>query len=822
MYFTVFLYRNIKQRMQTIGWNDIWDKKGQTQSRSDVRLLTGYEGTNFYPKSYAKEWKSIVQWQKGESVLDVGCGAGFLGEHLPMEGYVGIERVESLASAFIERTNRKVMVQDAEKLPFPDNVFDHVISHSMLQYLPSKDAAYRAIQEMKRVARKTVFLGDLRSEGHDKKQTKHVMEGTFQHILFQRSDFTLPATPILSDFTVSDGLWGGSTRFNALHRTNDKLHTVIIGGGPAGCGILTNFALHGEYDEFLDKGIALIEAGEKIGGGSIKQYSHLMSNSHGCAFFDTFKELHIEAHDTTLNRNTSIPMSELHRLQETIGSWHNDKIKQHPISRVFVNMQVIGVKEQMDGSYCVQYTSTSDNRPINEVITDNVCVCTGGVPYVPSFVNGIDVESVTDYFSGIRMPDPEVKSIAIIGYSHSAFSFAHLWHKRCPDTRITFIRRKTCSSTPPLIYFESKKDAQSVGYQYKEHDVCAETGRVHRFGGMRGDARKFALMPQLYKVKTDMCPEDYERIVVACGFRMRSIPFFNKDNIKLIPEINASGMVVDNQGCLFAGHRIYAFGLGAGLHPNEHTGGELGCTRRADGIWLYQNTVGTIIRKSLTRRLSEWKIIYNRIARKSLDDTPLHHVGGYTMFTRQEWDDQVRQLLTAFGITNIDTESRVFESGVGGGAFLDSLHRLYGTTAVEGCDTAEECIKIACKKLPWGNFWVSDAADLSRVADESKDGCIMFGVTPYMDDERHVERAIQELLRIVKKGGWILVAENNDPLRRKLADSLRKQSHSLVSNHLFLSTNFWKKFPTAEVKNHVDIGLKYPTAPYRYSVLLHK
>ena len=98
----------------------------------------------------------------------------------------------------------------------------------------------------------------------------------------------------------------------------------------------------------------------------------------------------------------------------------------------------------------------------------------------------------------------------------------------------------------------------------------------------------------------------------------------------------------------------------------------------------------------------------------------------------------------------------------------------------------------------------------------------MFGVTPYMEDERHVEGAIRELLRIVKKGGWVLVAENNDPLRRKLADSLRKQSHRLVSNHLFLSTTFWKQFQKAEVKNHVDIGLKYPTAPYRYSVLLRK
>jgi hypothetical protein len=64
------------------------------------------------------------------------------------------------------------------------------------------------------------------------------------------------------------------------------------------------------------------------------------------------------------------------------------------------------------------------------------------------------------------------------------------------------------------------------------------------------------------------------------------------------------------------------------------------------------------------------------------------------------------------------------------------------------------------------------------------------------------------------------VAENNDLEQKELADTLRKRSHRLPSNHLFLSKCFWNRFPNAQVKNHFDIGFKYLTVPYRYSVLL--
>ena len=131
------------------GWSDVWERKGRTQDKTDVRLLTGYDGTDFDPAPFAARWRAAVRHVDGETVLDVGCGAGFLGDFLPARGYVGVEQSSSQAGLFAERSGRCVFAQDAQALPFQDGAFDHVISHSMLEYLPGKEAALRAIQEMK-------------------------------------------------------------------------------------------------------------------------------------------------------------------------------------------------------------------------------------------------------------------------------------------------------------------------------------------------------------------------------------------------------------------------------------------------------------------------------------------------------------------------------------------------------------------------------------------------------------------------------------------------------------------------------------------------
>ena len=192
------------------------------------------------------------------------------------------------------------------------------------------------------------------------------------------------------------------------------------------------------------------------------------------------------------------------------------------------------------------------------------------------------------------------------------------------------------------------------------------------------------------------------------------------------------------------------------------------------------------------------------------------------MFSQQEWDDQVKVLLDRCSITGLSPSTPIFESGCGGGAFLDSLRRLYGCEAVEGSDQASSCVDIANCRLPWGDFWAGDASDLSRIPDASKQFSYMYGVTPYLNDEDHVEQAIQELLRITKTGGVVLIAENNALEHKDIADDLRRRTHKLPSNHLFISSSFWERCPNAKVFGHAAMGLTNPMAPHRNSVVTKK
>jgi len=806
-----------------VGWSDVWERKGQVQDKKNVRLLTGYDETDFDPEPFAQRWLDAVKWCEGETVLDVGCGSGFLGDFLPREGYVGVEKSYSQTKVFIERSRRVVISQDAQELPFRDGAFDHVISHSMLEYMPGKEAACRAIREMQRVSRKTVFLGDLRTIQHGVRPDKYVLDGSFRHTLFGRDEFY--DSEALPGFVVFDGWWGPADRFNAMHRKQDTLHLAIIGGGPAGCGLLTNHALNGEYEKLLDSGVAILESGCELGGGKLHEYRGLRSNSHGCAFFDAIKELGISAHDDTLDKKEEIPMTDMHKLQQSVGAWHEANLSRHHVSRSMTGVTVVSVDERPNGQYCIKYTRDSTGDAIHELMAINVCVCTGGKPWTPSWVveqvDEAKLESADSYFKENLSLKGDDARVAIIGFSHTAFSLGDLLMKKHPSAKLTFIRRPTATGTMPSIYFPSTEAADDHPYEYKDVDVCPETKRVHRFGGVRGDGRTFALSHAPHNISTVLDPSKYDHVIVACGYQINAPDMKDRSGTPLVPRRDYSGTVTSSQGLLFPDHQIYAFGIGCGLPPSKETGGEPGCTRRSDGIWLYQYAAGSIVRNAINQRSTEWRRIYNRIGNNASEQTLLHHIGGYNMFSQEEWDNQVKMLVEKCGITNLRDSTPIFEGGVGGGAFVDSLHRLYGCEAIEGCDQASACIDIARKRLPFGEFWVGDASDLARIPDQSKEFSIMNGVTPYLNDLDHVRVAVEGLVRITKPGGCILVAENNDLEGKELAGSLRKKSHKLPSNHLFIPNSFWEGFPNAKVLNHHrDLGLKNPMAPYRNSVLI--
>jgi len=124
----------------------------------------GYGG--FYYNS--RFWKPVIpdfinhfNLTKNSSVLDVGCGKGFmlhdLVKALPGIKVSGIDISQYAISNCIETMEPFLQVADARQLPFPDNSFDVVISITTLHNLDEDDFKI-SIKEIERVSKEHSFI----------------------------------------------------------------------------------------------------------------------------------------------------------------------------------------------------------------------------------------------------------------------------------------------------------------------------------------------------------------------------------------------------------------------------------------------------------------------------------------------------------------------------------------------------------------------------------------------------------------------------------------------------------------------------------------
>lgn len=146
-------------------WKNIWDAKGNSDS-TDLLFLDGYEHLNieFNSKSLCEKIVALSEFKYGEKILEVGCGCGFLARELQIHyAYTGVDYSESIINKHKELfPTHCVDVADSSSLPFEDNSFDRVFCFGLFQYLSDEESAVKTINEMQRVSRNTVFLGDLK------------------------------------------------------------------------------------------------------------------------------------------------------------------------------------------------------------------------------------------------------------------------------------------------------------------------------------------------------------------------------------------------------------------------------------------------------------------------------------------------------------------------------------------------------------------------------------------------------------------------------------------------------------------------------------
>jgi arsenite methyltransferase len=99
---------------------------------------------------------SLGRLEPGERVLDLGSGAGtdslVAAEMVGTKGYVtGIDMTPEMlvkariAAVELDTRNVEFIEAEAERLPFPDESFDVVISNGVIDLIPDKDAVFSEI-----------------------------------------------------------------------------------------------------------------------------------------------------------------------------------------------------------------------------------------------------------------------------------------------------------------------------------------------------------------------------------------------------------------------------------------------------------------------------------------------------------------------------------------------------------------------------------------------------------------------------------------------------------------------------------------------------
>jgi len=157
-------------------WKEVWDRKGSSDT-SDIRTIDGFESTVADLEKIAANIVKVMDIKPEDTVLEVGCGAGGVAQYLNCN-YVGVDYSVPMIKKHIKFLENSVLWSEANDLPFKDKSFDKAFIYGISHYFPDHEYADQAFAELKRVAKKGIFIGDLPVESHRE-----------EHLLYKKEDF---------------------------------------------------------------------------------------------------------------------------------------------------------------------------------------------------------------------------------------------------------------------------------------------------------------------------------------------------------------------------------------------------------------------------------------------------------------------------------------------------------------------------------------------------------------------------------------------------------------------------------------------------------
>jgi hypothetical protein len=426
--------------------------------------------------------------------------------------------------------------------------------------------------------------------------------------------------------------------------------TTIVGGGPAALAPLVAASRDGRLDEILAGGVAVIEAGPILGAGRLGRYA-IWSDSTAETFLTAVTD-HADPRlgqlvDHPLCRELrgygkgSIPLEKAGALMVLIGEVLHKAILDAG-GLVLVDHEATSAHRDADGLWHTKTCSRTMGTTF-EVVSDTLLLATGGAqdparlleepvagrPLLPAFAGKIlqsdDVlrQGGTERLARFLLGRAEPR-IAIVGGSTSAVATAVLLLRTLPEETkrpgsIQILHRR-----PLRIFYPSSEAALADGYtEFEPRDICPVSGFVFRFAGFRTESRDLIMnvrriggrpgdprvVPMLID-GADPAPahrllEEADVIVAALGYRPRLLPLFDSSgapirltgNTSPRPAVDGACRVLDAKGRPVAG--VFGIGLAAGFRPAGALGGEPSFVGQANGLWLWQTAVGSMLLDNL-------------------------------------------------------------------------------------------------------------------------------------------------------------------------------------------------------------------------------
>ncbi|WP_380783067.1 DegT/DnrJ/EryC1/StrS family aminotransferase [Sphingomonas sp. R86520] len=421
---------------------------------------------------------------------------------------------------------------------------------------------------------------------------------------------------------------------------------IVIGGGPAGTAMLTSATKRGLLPDLAASGLMMVERGGAIGGGRLGRYA-ITSDSTAQTFLTAVRDnIHPElarlvdhpagravaAHEGALG----VPLVEVGPFLRAIGDRLADIVRDNG-GAVLTGHEALGATRVGSGLWSVRLRRLSDGH-VFEQLARSIVVATGGNQPLDrlaaqrvagaglvDLANGRllqsdDVltvggfEKVADLIAGKRNP-----KIAVIGGSTSALTTIALLLKSQPPLplgagAVTLLHRR-----PLRPFYHSVEAAHAEGFtEFGADDICPVSGFVYRLAGFRLEARDLVVRmlgidgrapdPRvaLHRITGDddatarAYIEHADIVIAALGYRPIGMPITERDGSALAlaasdgrPMVDRHCRILDARNAPIDG--LYGLGLAAGFVPWGPLGGESSFTGQANGLWLWQNDVGSMI-----------------------------------------------------------------------------------------------------------------------------------------------------------------------------------------------------------------------------------